>query len=108
MKAATKTKQPAVKVMKDRGTGTIFYVTGPLSEVMRLTREGLGMTREQLAEDAKVCLSTIYRRETDTNMKESGDTSHEASDYERSRTATPGYEGLRWNKIRGLRFRDGR
>lgn len=55
--------------MKDKKTGTVFYVTGPLSEIFKAQRVGLGLTREELAEKASVCVATIFRRENDKNMK---------------------------------------
>jgi hypothetical protein len=63
---ATKTKPIR---MKDKKTGTVFYVTGPIGDIFKAQRIGLGLTREEVAEKAQVCIATVFRRETDGNMK---------------------------------------
>ena len=65
----TATMPKSVKVMRDKSTGTLFYVIGPLGEIFRLQRIGLGLSAVEVANKANVHISTIYRRETDRNKK---------------------------------------
>lgn len=66
---AKKPFKPSKVAFKDESTGTVFYVTGPLAPVFKAQRLGLGLTVKRVAELADVCETTVYRRETDTNLK---------------------------------------